>query len=199
MNSITSRSYWVSHLYSFQRRLDTTLKEQHKCKFNFKSNCSPIANNKHQEYFRFSFRFGRCEWTLSVRSYLPPTKVREGNVFTGVCHYVGGIPSLMSGEEVGTWDTHPSARPGIPTPATLLLSSGGHHWKPVQTCSPTPWPPWPRNWYRHLVAATDTRTVGKRAVRILLEYFLFVVEEQLYELFSRCGWCPTYWNAFLLL
>ena len=106
----------------------------------------PFRNNKHQENFRFPFRFGRCEWTLSVHSYHPPAKAREGNVFTGVCHYVGGIPGLMSGEEVG------SMGPGIPThppdlgyppqpPATVIW------WSSLETCSnlftwgPTPWPP----------------------------------------------------------
>ena len=61
-----------------------------------------------------NFRF---EWTLSVHSYRPPTKLREGNVFTGVCHYVGDILCPMSGTsgdvwgggwEHRTWDKHPN-------------------------------------------------------------------------------------------
>ena len=52
--------------------------------------------------------------------------------------------------------------------SALLLTSGGRYWRPVQTCSLEDLPPLP-HWYRHLVVATETDTVGKRAVRILLE------------------------------
>ena len=51
-----------------------------------------------------------------------------------------------------SWDSQP-----IP----LLVSSGGPHWRPVQTCSLEDTP------HRHLVA--EARTVGKQAARILLE------------------------------
>ena len=55
-------------------------------------------------------------------------------------------------------------------PPTLLLTSGGHHWRPVQTCPiedlPPPLP---------VVVATETCTVGKQAVCILLECCLVVV------------------------
>ena len=52
-----------------------------------------------------------------------------------------------------------------PTPS-LLLTSGGHHWRPVQTCSLEDLP---RNRYLQQVVATETCTVSKRVVRILLE------------------------------
>ena len=52
---------------------------------------------------------------------------------------------------------------------TLLLTSDGHHWRPVQTCPledlPSPLP----------VVATETCTVDKQAVCILLECCLVVV------------------------
>ena len=54
---------------------------------------------------------------------------------------------------------------GLPSSPLLLLTSGSHYWRPVQTCSledlPSP------HWYSHLVVATE------RAVRILLECCLF--------------------------
>ena len=51
--------------------------------------------------------------------------------------------------------------------APLLVTYDGHSLKPVQTCSFADTP----NWYWHLVA-TETHTVGKQAVHILLECFL---------------------------
>ena len=68
-----------------------------------------------------------------------------------------------------TWD--------LPPPP--LLTSGGHRWRPVQTCSlenqHLPYPPNPHR-YWDLVMATATRTVGKRAVRILLECCVVATE-----------------------
>ena len=51
--------------------------------------------------------------------------------------------------------------------APLLVTYDDHSLKPVQTCSFAD----PPNWYWHLVA-TETHTVGKQVVRILLECFL---------------------------
>ena len=60
----------------------------------------------------------------------------------------------------------------LPTcvPNPLLLTSGGHHWRPVHTCSlkELPCPP-PPHQYWHLMVDIKTRTTGKRAVGILLE------------------------------
>ena len=53
--------------------------------------------------------------------------------------------------------------------SSLLLTSCGYHWRPVQTCSLEELP----HQYWHLVVATETHTLGKRAV-------------------------PSYWNAFFL-
>ena len=59
--------------------------------------------------------------------------------------------------EYQTWD--------LPPPRPRLLASGGHNWRPVQTCSLggdlTP----PMVLTASGGAATETRTVGKRAVR----------------------------------
>ena len=46
----------------------------------------------------------------------------EGNVLTGVCHMVGAT-------SWAPW-TYPS-----PGPHPQLVTSGGDHWRPVQTCS----------------------------------------------------------------
>ena len=127
----------------------------------------------------------------SYSFYCPPTKLREGNVFTGVCHYVqlGGGPHMTITHDVlnltlqtptdqalplQTWG--PSI-PGLGTPSrhetwgphplvSNIVTSGGHHWIPVHTCSfdLTVQPPLH---YWHLV--DEVHTVGKRAVRILLE------------------------------
>ena len=60
--------------------------------------------------------------------------------------------------------------PRIPTPPPLVVISRGHHWRPVQTCSFQDTPS--SHQYGHLVGTTKTHTIGKRAVRILLECFL---------------------------
>ena len=75
----------------------------------------------------------------------------------------GGVPHVTI--------THDALDPTVPTPP-LLLTSGNHHWRPVQTCSleDLPSPP-PHNQYFHLVVVIKACTVGKRAVRILLECF----------------------------
>ena len=57
-----------------------------------------------------------------------------------------------------------SPRPGHQTP---LVTSSGVHWKPVQTHLALP-----PSQEQHLVVATETCTVSKWAVRILLECFL---------------------------
>ena len=62
----------------------------------------------------------------------------------------------------------------VPQPAPPpILTSSGHDWTPVQTGSLED----PRCW--HLVA-TEAYTVGKRAIRILLEYFLVAYGCQVY-------------------
>ena len=57
-----------------------------------------------------------------------------------------------------------------PIPLPLLLTFGGHHYRPVQTCSLEDLPS-PRCYWT-LVVATETHTVSKRVVHILLEYCL---------------------------
>ena len=55
-------------------------------------------------------------------------------------------------------------------PLPPLLTSDGHHWRPVQTCSLEALvPPPPSNCYWHLVVATETLMVAKRSASILLE------------------------------
>ena len=86
--------------------------------------------------------------------YRPPTRLREGNVFSRVCHSVhrggGGSPcDITHGaldltvqptglglSPLQTWDP-PSPPPdmGPPRPWPPLVTSGDHHWRPGQTCS----------------------------------------------------------------
>ena len=75
-------------------------------------------------------------------------------------------------------DTPYPLPPDIPHPPSgytlppLLVTFGGHHWKPVQTCSlEVLFPP---HHYWHLVVAIETHTVGKWAVCILLECCLVI-------------------------
>ena len=77
----------------------------------------------------------------------------------GISHMVGYVPWIW---HLG----YPSPGHGTSLPLPLLLISGCHHSRPVQTCS---FEDSHRPWYRRLVATTETRTVGDRAVRILLE------------------------------
>ena len=82
--------------------------------------------------------------------YRPQTKLREGNVFTNVCHSVGGGSGV--GISHAPWDRSHGRYPFTPIPPPhppnirlgnlpLLLTFGGHHWRPVQTCSLEDLPP----------------------------------------------------------
>ena len=85
----------------------------------------------------------------------------------------------------------------IPNRLSLIFTSSGHHWSFVQTCSVEDLIPL---WYWHLVEATGTKGVCKRAVRILLECFLVksVIK------WAKVGWifsyvdfiplCPFWWE-----
>ena len=80
-----------------------------------------------------------------THSYRPRTKLREGNVFTSVSFilFMGrGSSCDHCPWCVGTWylpllpiGPSPDTRHGTYNLAPLLLTSGGHHWRPVQTCS----------------------------------------------------------------
>ena len=54
----------------------------------------------------------------------------------------------------------------------LLVTSGRHHWRPVQTCSLEETPPPYQYW--HLMA-TKVHLIGKQVVRILPECFLVLI------------------------
>ena len=56
----------------------------------------------------------------------------------------------------------------------LLVTSGGHRWR-LQICSLHSHP----TYYWHLVVATETLTVDKRAVRILLEFYAIVANNDI--------------------
>ena len=119
----------------------------------------------------------------SCRQFLPSAnELRKGNVFTVVClsvhrgrwspchhypwcicpHCTGSLLALDPSRN-GTWGP-----PGLPQ----LVTSGDHHWRPVQTCSLDLTVQSP-HWYWHLIA-TKACTVGRRVVHILLECFLVI-------------------------
>ena len=108
--------------------------------------------------------------------YLPQLLLQEDNVFTGV----GNTTSPW------TWDL------GYPSPSLrhrtwdspLLLPSGGHNWRPVQTCSiqdmciP--------HWYWHLMVAAETHTVVKQVYSSYL--FLIMVLLRRHFLLKSPSW-----------
>ena len=92
---------------------------------------SHIDTSKHQTGFLL--------WCGKGDFYRPPTKLRECNVFNHICLFTGGEESR--GDHY-SWciGPHckgpPDIRHGTPrTLASLLVISGGHQWRPVQTCS----------------------------------------------------------------
>ena len=133
-------------------------------------------NNQHK-LAKFHFRCTSDPWSkisnLLLNIYPPPSmKLRKGNVFTGV--------SFCPQDGVSSW-----GRVGISGPKSLLEEGVGiprgrypgdrYTWGGVgvprgrytQGSRYIPIPP-----YWHLVAATKTCIVGKRAICILLECFL---------------------------
>ena len=69
-------------------------------------------------------------------------------------------------------ESHQTGTPG-PSLSPLLLTSSGHHARPVQTCS--------------LEGISEARTVSKRAVRILLNAFLFsILNMKTNQLIIKC-------------
>ena len=120
-----------------------------------------------------------------------PTKLRSGNVFTGVSLSFcsgGRVPWWMGPHCTGPpfslpdmWhgDLPPPSPGPHGTPPQLLVTSGGHHWRSVQTCSLEDphsgidiW--WP---LKHI------RLASGLVVRILLECFL-VLYDSTFQLYS---------------
>ena len=131
-----------------------------------------------------SFRHEKQVLTISFH-YRQPTELRKGNLFSHVflsfCLLVRSLvtithdaldltvqgppssPSFPQTSDLGPPQLHP------PAPATLLLTSGGHHWRPGQTC--------PLEDLPISLGATSGRSHWstydlQRAVCILLECFL---------------------------
>ena len=84
-----------------------------------------------------------------------------------VCLSTGSPHVTTTHDELGP-NMPPNTRHGT---YPLLLTSGGHHWRPVQTCTPEELPPHQSDIYwrppKHV-------PIGKRAACILLECFLVV-------------------------
>ena len=79
---------------------------------------------------------------VSILYYRPPTKLREGNVFTRVCVCLSnmGRGGPMWPIFIMHWTSmySPPSRHGTSLdrdPQPPLGTSGGNHWIPVQTCS----------------------------------------------------------------
>ena len=119
-----------------------------------------------------------------IAIYRPPTKLREGNVFSCVCLSVHGGRGVPCNDYTGcirphctvlatalsSSPPHPSSRHGtLGPPGSLILTFDGQDWRLVETCSlgdPL------QSWY--LVAIEVTGAV------------------------DASGRYASYWNAFLL-
>ena len=114
--------------------------------------------------------------------FRPTLKLREGNVFSCVCPPFcpgGGGPHVtithdalnvtVQGPSPPTRDMGP---PGL-SPFHLLVTSDSNYWRPGQTCSLENPPTLPVLTSGGML--TKVHTVGKWAVRILLECFLVYI------------------------
>ena len=126
-------------------------------------------------------------------------KLWEGNVFTGVClsihggsscdHYPWCTGPHCTGPPTASPSRHRIWGPSLPLPLALaqpcplLVTSGGYHWRPVQTCSLGIIVQSLPHWYWHLVA-TKAHMVGKQTVSILLECFMVELIEFFFSLQS---------------
>ena len=96
-------------------------------------------------------------WDDPWPKYCPPPDIRPGSL-------LAPTPSRHQTLDPLPCPIPQDIRPWTPPP---LLVKSGDHWRPVQTCSfEDPLHQW------HLVVVTEARTVSKREVYILLEYFL---------------------------
>ena len=109
--------------------------------------------------------------------YCMQTKLRKGNVFTGVSinHSVHRDRSTMWSLPMMHWDMGPTP----PRTAT------GIWWSLLETCVNLRTPHHHYQCWR-LVMATETRTVGKWAVHILLEFILILNAMVLGNILAKC-------------
>ena len=83
-----------------------------------------------------------CEVTPGPVGIVTANEFGKGNVFTGICHSVGGLLTMhwdMGNPQYQTWDPlhplipdmGPPPSPPIPdrVPHPLLLTYGGYHWR----------------------------------------------------------------------
>ena len=80
----------------------------------------------------------KVSWRVFENIYRPPTKMRKGNVFSRVCP--SAIPSTWVPCNHYPWCIGPDCTAPLPETSDLeplpqLVTSGGHHWRHVQTCS----------------------------------------------------------------
>ena len=111
-----------------------------------------------------TFRFTFVHFSSHFH-YRPPTKLWEGNVFTRCLSFFSGeVSKLWGGYPRGSGYVNQRVRGWVIQRGRGRVLTPRHGtcrgWVPTPSC------------YWYLVAATITRTVGKRAVRILLVCFL---------------------------
>ena len=102
--------------------------------------------------------------------YHPPTKLRGVNVFTDVClSFCSGGSHVTITHDALDLTVHPPTDMGPHSTGTSpAVTSGGHHWRPVQTCSLQNLPP-------PVLTSGDYWSMyvwRKWAVSILVECFL---------------------------
>ena len=84
-------------------------------------------------------------YTVDLYFKHPQTKLQEGNAFTDICLSIGGSHAqqpLAMMHWISLYLPLPPPDMG-PRYISLLLTSDGHHWKPIQNCSFEDLPPPP--------------------------------------------------------
>ena len=98
-NTITSK---IAHKYKFVRQIK-----------NSKQEWWNTVQQTDKANLRIKLQYFTFRHSNQVSLYRPPTKLREGNVFTGVCHFVGGDEYIYPTSAMPhTWDL----RSEYPTP-----------------------------------------------------------------------------------
>ena len=139
-NTITSK---IAHKYKFVRQIK-----------NSKQEWWNTVQQTDKANLRIKLQYFTFRHSNQVSFYRPPTKLREGNVFTGVCHSVRGWVSLST-----------------PPPSCPRHGTSGEacEYQPCHPIHGTSRSEYPTHLPRHRI---QRDMFGNRAVRILLECFL---------------------------
>ena len=146
------------------------------------------------QYYVPNARVPRWYQCQKNSNYRPPTKLWEGNVFICVCpsvnlsvhrrspcdHYLWCIGPYCTGLHPQPWPLWTSDL-GPQASVPLLVTSGGHHWRPVLTCS------FEDPHEQHLVVTIEAHTVSTgRQNASCWNVFFFKLEIYKWSTFMTC-------------